>query len=562
MVPFGDTAPERPQTGSESFMPYGFVRFRASRQFVVASLIAIAVLCLGRAPAEAVELSLGGDQFWVVLVSRQDADHAIAGAQRYAAAKPIVVRSANGWFAAVSGPHTIRSGLGRQFLEAQIKEQRAPKDAYLTKGANFVESVWAQPASNIEDTLQYDGEHDAAFRKDDLEIKLTRHSVGDGEADAVAIGTYKGKPAFNMEFTENPTDTPASQVQLVRLDPNSPMPQVVFTYFWKGAHCCTITKIATLTKEGTWHVVDGDTIDGDGGYQFEDLENKGFSYLISIDQSFLYAFDSYAGSYSPSRIHQLSGDTLVDVATDAKFQHTLLQSLYLQEEYAGDGDDSWHSNGFLAGWVASSILVGRGDAAWSKMLASYDHQSDFSQEKCTTNAPIDKCPDDKKVKLAFPAALRAFLAEHGYISDISRFSVPYEVEPASPTPLSQPAVIAKPINSNLKACVDQSDLVRKLIYQTFADRKTYAGESYESVSLHNDATLEGYDANIGKVTCAVTYEIILTKLIGRLAEDGNFRRAEALNRLSRRSGGVVSTRVRFTVKPTATPGNVFVELMQ
>jgi len=94
-------------------MPYPIVRFRASqlRQFVIASLIVVAGVCLGKAPARAMELSLGGDQFWVVLVSRQDADHAIAAAKRYAFVKPIVVRSANGWFATVSGPHTIRSGL-------------------------------------------------------------------------------------------------------------------------------------------------------------------------------------------------------------------------------------------------------------------------------------------------------------------------------------------------------------------------------------------------------------------------------------------------------------------
>ena len=407
-------------------MTYAFVKLRAFRlsHFVIASLIVLAGVCLGQAPSKAIELSLRGDQFWVVLASRQDADQAIAAAQRYSADKPIVVRAANGWFAAVSGPNRIRSGLGQQFLAGLIKDQRAPKDAYLTKGAKFVESVWAQPASNIVDTLQYDGEHDTALRRDDLEIKLTRHSVGDGQADAVAVGTYKGKPAFHMEFTENPSDKPASRVQLVRLDPNSPMPQVVFTYFWKGAHCCTLTKIATLTKEGSWHVIDGDTLDGDGGYQFEDLENKGFSYLISLDQSFLYAFDSYAESYSPTRIHQLLGDILVNVTTKPKFQHTLLQSLYLQEEYAGEGDDSWHSNGFLAGWVASSMQVGRGASAWTKMLAKYDHQSGFATEKCTTNAPIEKCPKDKKIKLAFPVALRAFLVDHGYTHDVARYSVP------------------------------------------------------------------------------------------------------------------------------------------
>ena len=33
-----------------------------------------------------------------------------------------------------------RSGSGRQFLDAMIKDRHAPKDAYLTKGASFIET--------------------------------------------------------------------------------------------------------------------------------------------------------------------------------------------------------------------------------------------------------------------------------------------------------------------------------------------------------------------------------------------------------------------------------------
>jgi hypothetical protein len=117
-------------------------------------------------------------------------------------------------------------------------------------------------------------------------------------------------------------------------------------------------------------------------------------------------------------------------------------------------------------------------------------------------------------------------------------------------------------NSGLQRCANVSDLVRKLIYQTFAGRNVRNGESYDSVSLENDTTFEEFDPTTDKVTCAVTYEITLRPLIDRLAEEGNFRRAESLMRLSRRSSGLVSTRVRYTVKPTATSGTVFVELLQ
>ncbi|WP_158818043.1 hypothetical protein [Methylocapsa sp. S129] len=390
-------------------------------------LLGLAGSPIGAAAAPAaVELNLTGDHYWAVLASRQDADQAIAAAQNNRASKAMVVRAANGWFAAVSGPYLVKPNTGRQFLDSLIKEHNAPKDVYLTKGSGFTDVTWTAPATNILAGVQYDGVRDVSLHKDDLDIKLTKRPGDDNMSVAVAIGVYKGKPAFKMEIA----DKPASAVSLVRLDPKSPLPQVVFTYFWQGAHCCTVTKIASLNSDGVWNVVDGGALDGDGGYAFEDLDNAGFSYLLSIDQSFLYTFDSYAGSAAPMRIQQLANGALVDVTKDSKHQRRLLQGLNSEEIYATE-EDSWQSNGFLAGWVASSMLVGRGDAAWAKMLASYDHASDFGPEKCTIKVAIDKCPDDKKLKLAFPFALKQFLSEQGYVGDGSHLQVPYEVEPTA-----------------------------------------------------------------------------------------------------------------------------------
>jgi hypothetical protein len=377
------------------------------------------------------DLILRGDQFWIVLASRQDSDRAIAIARsnRIAGARTLVARSRNGWFAALSGPHTVRTGAGRQFLNALVRDQGIPKDAFLSAGSGFSDVVWTPPATNVVDKLEYDGEHDVSKRWRELHIRLSRKAVGNEGAIATAIGDFDGKPAFTMVMTENPSEKPASEVTLVRLDPKSPLPQVVFTYFWQGAHCCTVTKIASLSEGQAWHAIEGEALDGGGGYVFEDIEKAGFSYLLSNDQSFYYAFDSYAGSSAPLRIHQLIGDKLADVTKEPKLKPRLLQSLYALEE--GASEDSWHSNGFLAGWVAAAILVDRGKEAWAKMLANYDHHSDFGPEKCITSIPLERCPENKKVRLAFPWALRQFLHDQGYIRDISSWSAPYEVEPAS-----------------------------------------------------------------------------------------------------------------------------------
>jgi hypothetical protein len=103
--------------------------------------------------------------------------------------------------------------------------------------------------------------------------------------------------------------------------------------------------------------------------------------------------------------------------------------------------------------------------------------------------------------------------------------------------------------------------VRRLVYQTFAGRKMSPSESDDAVTVAGDATLEGYDSVLRKATCAVSYTITLRSLIGRVAEDGNIARAGSLGRLSRRVGGVISNRIKFTVKPTASAGTDYVELL-
>jgi hypothetical protein len=371
-------------------------------------------------------LVLTGDKFWVVGASRTDPDAAIATARNLQGVHPKVVRAANGYYAAIVGPYEIRPGRGRAFLDDLIQKQSLPKDIYLTKGASFSEVVWTPPASHVEKELSYDGESPVSLQSGDLKVTLSRRSAGTDGYNPVATGFFKGAKAFSLS-TDHPADKPAARIQLVRLDPKSPLPQVVFTYFWQGAHCCTVTKIASLQPDGTWQIIDGDDLDGDGGYQFEDLDNKGFSYLISADQSFLYAFSSYAASVPPIRIQALRGNALIDVTREPRFRHRILQDL-AATEMPNEGDER---NGYLAGFVADSILVGQGAAAWAVMLRSYDHQTDFLEEACLDPKPVESCADKRKVKLSFPYSLRQLLIGQGYISAADAYPVPAKFEPAA-----------------------------------------------------------------------------------------------------------------------------------
>ncbi len=86
-------------------------------------------------------------------------------------------------------------------------------------------------------------------------------------------------------------------------------------------------------------------------------------------------------------------------------------------------------------------------------------------------------------------------------------------------------------------------------------------QDYSAVTLEGDTTLEENDAGIARVVCAVTYDFDLKPLLGHLAETGEFGRAESIARMIRRSGAIASTRVRYSVKPTATAGTTYVELL-
>jgi hypothetical protein len=82
------------------------------------------------------------------------------------------------------------------------------------------------------------------------------------------------------------------------------------------------------------------------------------------------------------------------------------------------------------------------------------------------------------------------------------------------------------------------------------------------ITLHDDFTVNGNNPTINKVTCAVSYELNLRGMIGKLAENGQMRTANALNDIVRRRGGNISARVSYTVQPTSKPGQTWIQLQR
>jgi len=258
----------------------------------------------------------------------------------------------------------------------------------------------------------------------------------------VVKGMYDGQPAFTMLASGEAEDTEggnwAPAIALRHLDSITTTPQIVLSFSSGGAHCCTSYQIATADSSGNWHVVDAGHRDGDG-YGFLDLNHDGSSELVGHDDTFLYAFSSYADSFSPSLILKLEGLKLKDVTRDQRYHRFLLHELHQMEGLAVKYHNL-NSNGYLAAWVSQKALLGQLDDAWHTMLASYDHSLDVMSSggaamECRVServwedaaTPYRHCPLGQEYVIPFPEALTIFLTKNGYITPDQSRTLGYDV---------------------------------------------------------------------------------------------------------------------------------------
>jgi hypothetical protein len=256
----------------------------------------------------------------------------------------------------------------------------------------------------------------------------------------VARGVVGKRLEFTMFGVPDSPDRGGSTIELRRLDPTTSLPQVVFSFFTGGAHCCMSFQIATTDASGGWHIVDAGQVDAGGRngyvpYAFVDIDNSGSSELVGEDDSFLYAFTSYGGSFEPTRILKLEGLNLTDVTRNPEYRGFLVRQLRgmedaeKQDKSAAKQIDDPGINGYLAGWVAQKSLLGQAGDAWHTMLDSYSHNSTDGLASCHVDnrvwdetavrgsaTPYRHCPEGQEYLIPFPEALAIFLVKHGYLT--------------------------------------------------------------------------------------------------------------------------------------------------
>lgn len=203
----------------------------------------------------------------------------------------------------------------------------------------------------------------------------------------------------------------SAQIGVGKIDPASPASQVLFTTFSGGAHCCAGVQLVELLN-GAWKTTEIGAEDGDRLAEFpKDLDGDGQREVQLTDDSFLYAFASYAESRAPPLIVTVKAGQTKDVSAEPRFRPVFQAYLATVEP-----ECRAHSNGACPAYAAAAARLGKLDEAWPVVLQSYDATADWMlPTACQVDDANTACPEESQVAFdTYPEALRWFLGHTGY----------------------------------------------------------------------------------------------------------------------------------------------------
>lgn len=186
---------------------------------------------------------------------------------------------------------------------------------------------------------------------------------------------------------------------------NDSISEVITQTFSGGAHCCTNFTIYTRQNNRFIKIETG-FLDSSGG-AFQDLNGDKKFEFVTYDNSFLYMFSSYAGSYAPSLIYEFKNGKFENV-TRKHVKQLKAQLWQMYQAFLQSKKENSEVNGILAGYVAQKALLGEYQQGWKFMLANYDRTSDWGLTIYQGNRSVGKYSD-------FPTALKSFLIKQGYL---------------------------------------------------------------------------------------------------------------------------------------------------
>ncbi len=172
-----------------------------------------------------------------------------------------------------------------------------------------------------------------AYHYGDLTLTMSAQKGKFGKAPVIAVSSPRqGKASLTGQ--ESALGGASATFYVLRLDPKSDGPAVIFTSFSWGAHCCT--EIDVLDPIGTgWVTVNTGMWDGDGLTETpRDVDGDGIVDIVLRDNSFLYTFDAYAFSWAPPMVLNVVGGKLSDVSTSSRYRRLFADDMSKPEHSA------------------------------------------------------------------------------------------------------------------------------------------------------------------------------------------------------------------------------------
>jgi hypothetical protein len=147
-----------------------------------------------------------------------------------------------------------------------------------------------------------------------------------------------------------------------------------------------------------------------------DISGDGTTDFVMRDNSFLYAFASYASSYAPPKVLNVVGGKIIDVSKHPAFRKLNDKEMNEAGEVCRHGASGDQRNGACAAYVAMAARVGKLNQAWQNMLAGYDARSNWDFPTGCRIKTNDACPVGLEIQFkSYPESLLYFLKESGYI---------------------------------------------------------------------------------------------------------------------------------------------------
>lgn len=217
-----------------------------------------------------------------------------------------------------------------------------------------------------------------------------------------------------LEHIGVPSTVTNALVQMVELDVDNSSPEVLFSQYTGGAHCCALVTIFRENHQGEWQAIDAGAFDGDVFAATEPIPGHGYL-LATLDNRFLYRFSPYAGSSPPLQFLALQGNQIVNISHQSHLRPLFEEDAQRQAQRLANHRGG-QVNGLLAGYAASHARAGRIGEAWPVVLQRYDRDSQWGLESCPNEHHDRDCSYGAILHPNFPSALAALLQETGYIS--------------------------------------------------------------------------------------------------------------------------------------------------